>query len=73
MTVLEPPEEVGGGVPTTNGAVGVGVGVGLGAGGVGLGAGGVGLGVGGASGVTELEFEEGLPVPTELMAETLNI
>ena len=56
--MLDPPEEVGGGVPTTNGAVGVGVGV--------------GLGVGGASGVTELEFEEELPVPTELMAETLN-
>ena len=26
-----------------------------------------------SAGVTELEFEEGLPVPRELMAETLNI
>ena len=44
--MLEPPEEAGGGVPTTNGAVGVGVGVGVGGVGVGLGVG-VGVGVGG--------------------------
>ena len=46
MTVLDPPEEGGGGVAVTKGAVGVG-----GGGGVGVGIGGVGVGVGVGGGV----------------------